>query len=225
VNGWGGFSKATTRALQSLHYHGQLRVAGRRDGIRIYEPAPPPIDPLPSEERSRRIVSLLVGLLAPLAEAGLAATLGLLGRGAPSLGGWREALKRLLATGEVESGEVDGERYYWPAGGAARRGAPRAVRLLAPFDPIVWERRRFEHLWGWEYRFEAYTPPGKRRFGYYAMPLLWGYEVIGWANLSFDGGRLDVKLGFAGTRPKDPSFRRGLDAELAAMESFLGGNP
>ena len=36
VNGWGGFSKATTRALQSLHYHGLLRVAGRRDGIRLY---------------------------------------------------------------------------------------------------------------------------------------------------------------------------------------------
>ena len=67
---------------------------------------------------------------------------------------------------------------------AARRGSPEAVRLLAPFDPIVWERRRFEHLWGWDYRFEAYTRPEQRRFGYYAMPLLWGYDVIGWANVS-----------------------------------------
>src|SRR6185369_7468723 len=41
VNGWGGFSKATTRALQSLHYHGLLRVVGRRDGIRLYEAAAP----------------------------------------------------------------------------------------------------------------------------------------------------------------------------------------
>src|SRR5271154_6173472 len=39
VNGWGGFSKATTRALQSLHHHGLLQVARRRDGIRIYEAA------------------------------------------------------------------------------------------------------------------------------------------------------------------------------------------
>ncbi len=52
VNGWGGFSKATTRALQSLHYHGLLRVAGRRDGIRVYEAAVPLPDPLPPEERS-----------------------------------------------------------------------------------------------------------------------------------------------------------------------------
>jgi uncharacterized protein YcaQ len=137
------------------------------------------------------------------------------------LGGWREAVEALLASGELASGKVDGERYIWPASDAARRGDPQAVRLLAPFDPIAWERRRFEHLWGWEYRFEAYTPPGKRRFGYYAMPLLWGYDVIGWANVSLASGRLDADLGFIGPRPKAAAFRRGLDAELAAFEEFL----
>ncbi len=221
VNGWGGFSKATTRALQSLHYHGLLRVAGRRDGIRIYEAAVPHPEPLLPEARSREIALLVIGILAPLAEAGLAATFGLLGRGAPGLGGWRQTVAALLAAGELESGEVDGVRYLWPAGVASRRGSPDAVRLLAPFDPIVWERRRFEHLWGWDYRFEAYTRPEQRRFGYYAMPLLSGYDIIGWANVSLEDGRLDAKLGFVGARPRDPVFRRGLDAELAAMESFL----
>ncbi len=221
VNGWGGFSKATTRVLHSLHYHGQLRVAGRRDGIRLYEAAEPHAEPLAPEERRRQVALLVIGILAPLAEAGLAATFDLLGRGAPGLGGWRQTVAALLASGEIESGEVDGERYYWPAGHGTRRGSPSAVRLLAPFDPIVWERRRFEHLWGWEYRFEAYTRPEQRRFGYYAMPLLWSSDVIGWANVSIKQGRLDVDLGFVGARPKDPAFRRGLDAELAAMESFL----
>ncbi|MEJ0019278.1 MAG: crosslink repair DNA glycosylase YcaQ family protein [Acetobacteraceae bacterium] len=221
VNGWGGFSKATTQAMQSLHYYGLLRVAGRRDGIRIYEAATPHPEPLAPEERSRCIVRLVVGILAPIAEAGLASTFGLLGRGAPGLGGWRAALASLVEAGEMASGEVDGERYFWPADATARRGSPAAVRLLAPFDPLVWERRRFEHLWGWEYRFEAYTRPEQRRFGYYAMPLLWGYDVIGWANVGLTGGKLDAQLGFIGARPKDPAFRRGLDAELAAMESFL----
>ena len=46
------------------------------------------------------------------------------------------------------------------------------VRLLAPFDPVVHDRARFELLWGWQYRFEAYTPIAKRKLGYYAMPLL-----------------------------------------------------
>ncbi len=224
VNGWGGFSKATTRALQSLHYHGLLRVAGRRDGIRLYEAAAPPDAPLSPDERTRRIVRLVVGILAPVAEAGLASTFGLLGRGAPSLGGWRPALAALVASGELESGEVDGQRYYWPAGAANRRGDPGAVRLLAPFDPIVWERRRFEHLWGWDYRFEAYTKPEQRRFGYYAMPLLRGYDIIGWANVTLVDGRLDAKLGFVGSKPRDQEFRRGLDADLAALERFLTGN-
>ncbi len=221
VNGWGGFSKATTRVLQSLQYHGLLRVSGRRDGIRIYEAAPRRPEPLAPAERSRRIALLVISVLAPLAEAGLASTFALLGRGAPGLGGWRGTVAALLASGEVESGEVDGQRYYWPAAASGRRGALAQVRLLAPFDPIVWERRRFEHLWGWDYRFEAYTPPGQRRYGYYAMPLLWGYEIIGWANVSLADGRLDVQLGFLHGRPRDPAFRRALDAELAAMESFL----
>jgi uncharacterized protein len=221
VNGWGGFSQATTRAMQSLHYHGLLRVSGRRDGIRVYEAAEPHPEPLPPEARMRRIIVLVVGILAPVAESGLASTFGLLGRGAPGLGRWRQTLAALLASGELESGEIDGQRYYWLADGPSRRGDPEAVRLLAPFDPIVWERRRFEHLWGWDYRFEAYTRPEQRRFGYYAMPLLWGYEIIGWANVSMPGDRLDAKLGFVKKPPGDPAFRRGLDAELAAMELCL----
>ena len=221
VNGWGGFSKATTRVLHSLHYHGQLRVAGRRDGIRLYEAAALDAEPMAPEERRRQVALLVIGVLAPLAEAGLAGTFNLLGRAVPGLGGWRQTIAALQASGEIERGEVDGQRYYWPAGHVARRGSPSAVRLLAPFDPIVWERRRFEQLWGWEYRFEAYTKPEQRRFGYYAMPLLWGYDVIGWANVSMRGGRLDADLGFIRARPKDPGFRHGLDAELAAMERFL----
>ena len=114
-------------------------------------------------------------------------------------------------------------KYLWSASRRTSRGEDQecCLRLLAPFDPIVWDRRRFEHLWGWPYRFEAYTPPEKRRFGYYAMPLLWGDAVIGWANVAVANGRLDVALGFAGSRPRDKPFRRALDAELARMETFL----
>ena len=67
------------------------------------------------------------------------------------------------------------------------------MRLLAPFDPVVWDRRRFELLWGWAYRFEAYTPAPKRKLGYYALPLLWRDRVIGWANLSVKDGELRIE--------------------------------
>ncbi len=67
------------------------------------------------------------------------------------------------------------------------------VRLLAPFDPVVWDRRRFEMLWGWPYRFEAYTPVTRRKLGYYALPLLWRDRVIGWGNVSVNNGTLHVR--------------------------------
>ena len=84
---------------------------------------------------------------------------------------------------------VDGVGWYWPAEDepAAAR-TDEKVRLLAPFDPVVQDRARFELLWGWVYRFEAYTPPSKRKLGYYALPLLWRERVIGWGNLAVKGG-------------------------------------
>jgi uncharacterized protein len=223
VNGWGGFSKATTRALQSLHYHGLLRVARRRDGIRIYEATQPHAGAVAPAERLRRLVLLVMRILAPVPDTSLAATFALLGRGAPGLVGWRDTVKALLKSGELESCELDGVRYLWPdvIRTAVGTNALREVRFLAPFDPIVWDRQRFEHLWGWPYRFEAYTKTPKRRFGYYAMPLSWGDEVIGWVNVTTPAGRVDVETGFVASRPKDRAFRRSFDAEVGRMEIFL----
>ena len=73
------------------------------------------------------------------------------------------------------------------------------MRLLAPFDPIVWDRRRFEAFWGWPYRFEAYTP-APAQLGYYALPLLWRDGVIGWANVSAKDGQLDISCGYTACR-------------------------
>jgi hypothetical protein len=97
------------------------------------------------------------------------------------------------------------------------------VRLLAPFDPLVWDRRRFEILWGWAYRFEAYTPVPKRKRGYYALPLLWRDRVIGWGNVSVKGGTLQSELGYVASHPPEGGeFRRILDEELDRLRVFLG---
>ena len=99
------------------------------------------------------------------------------------------------------------------------------MRLLAPFDPIVWDRVRFELLWGWQYRFEAYTPAAKRKLGYYALPLLWRDHVIGWANLSMKNGELQADVGYVAARPpRDPRFGRGLESELDRVRFFLGAD-
>ena len=96
------------------------------------------------------------------------------------------------------------------------------MRLLTPFDPIVWDRRRFSRFWDWSYRFEAYTPAPKRKLGYYALPLLWHERVIGWGNLTLAAGVLKSSFGFvSGQPPQDTAFREGLEAELERMRAFL----
>ena len=95
------------------------------------------------------------------------------------------------------------------------------MRMLAPFDPVVWDRRRFEHLFGWAYRFEAYTPAAKRVRGYYALPLAYGCSVVGWANVSRTADGVDFEVGFVGERPADTNFDRGLREEKERMEVFL----
>ena len=86
----------------------------------------------------------------------------------------------------------------------------------------MWDRYRFERFWGWEYKFEAYTPAAQRVRGYYALPLLWRGEVIGWGNLSWRDGALQAELGHvAGKPPREAAYRQALDAELARVEAFL----
>jgi uncharacterized protein YcaQ len=78
-------------------------------------------------------------------------------------------------------------------------------------------------LWGWPYRFEAYTPVRKRAFGYYALPLLWRDRVVGWGNLSVKNGVLDAAVEFvASSAPRDRAFSRELEEELQRVGYFLG---
>src|SRR5690606_18349830 len=114
--------------------------------------------------------------------------------------------------------------WYWVEDMAlAGDEVPDGVRLLAPFDPLVWDRTRFEMFWGWEYRFEAYTPEAKRKHGYYALPLLWRDRVIGWANAANGPAGFRVNLGYVtGRAPRDRGFRAALDEEIDRMRTFLG---
>ena len=227
TNYWGGFSKATTRALHALHHRGLLRITGRDNGIRLYEAAPPIQNPLAPEARFKRLVLLVARILAPMPEASLLEVFWNLRYYAVKGPEVRKAVvPELIKSGELEAGIVDGIRYLWPAGKIVSTTPPPVVRILAPFDPLVWDRRRFAHFWGWSYRFEAYTPPKKRVRGYYAMPLLWGADVVGWANISRQpagahGKEPHAEIGFARAPIKDRAFQRALDEELDRMRVFL----
>jgi uncharacterized protein YcaQ len=224
-NAWGGQSHATTRALDHLQHHGLLRVSARRAGIRVYAATEPPRDHLPPAERLEALTMQLARLLAPVPQptlTGLAAKVARLTVGPQDRPG---PVAALLARGLLEAIELDGQRYLFPADAPPPvRAQPGTLRFLAPFDPLVWCRRRFEHLWGWEYRFEAYTPAAKRIRGYYALPLLWQDDVIGWVTLARTRHGLDARPGFIAGRPDSPAFARAFDAEMEAMEAFLGSD-
>ena len=223
INGWGGFSTASTRVLHQLHYHGLLRVQRREGGVRVYEAAPADGESIDPARRLRELVLLMTRVLAPVPEATLRAVLARFAHIAPQSRIRAGAIEELLAAGLLEAGVVDGMKYFWPAGRLDRQLAelPREVRFLAPFDPIVWDRRRFEHIWGWAYRFEAYVPERNRRLGYYAMPLLWMDRVIGWVNCTGTNGRMQVQTGFVAGKPRERDFRQAFDYEVARMERFL----
>ena len=222
TNAWGGYSKATTRNLERLHYLGLIRIAGREKGIRLYQRAALQKQSLHNDERLRQLALLIARILAPLPQNRLGAALRHLGYSAPHLQGRTRIVAKLLQSGELESAEVDGVRYLWPAGRIIRREPEPVVRFLAPFDPVVWDRARFEHFWGWPYRFEAYTPPAKRKLGYYALPLLWRAEVIGWVNASRHSSELTIDAGFvSGKRPLEKSFSSQFEAESERLRQFL----
>jgi uncharacterized protein len=227
TNYWGGASNVTTRLLDQLHYRGLLRVAARDGGIRLYAPA------APADRRAKRDESSLDALIdfavhkyAPLPAASLAQLIARLRYGAPQ---WKGSLRNAVqrAKQRLASAHVTGTDWFWPAAEEVpeRSRAPdERVRLLAPFDPVVWDRRRFELFWGWQYRFEAYTPAVKRKLGYYALPLLWRDQVVGWGNLKLGEGRLSASFGYVtGKAPAARAFKQGLEEELADIERFLGG--
>jgi uncharacterized protein len=225
TNYWGGSSNATTHLLDAMHYRGLLRVVRRDTGIRVYgvqDPLLPPVDKAERVARVDALVDVAVRKYAPLPSPSLSTLISRLRYAVPQ---WQRELKPALERarrrlGHARVGALD---WYWPAGETPGAPAPiDAVRLLAPFDPVVWDRRRFELLWGWAYRFEAYTPVKKRRLGYYALPLLWRDRVIGWGNVSLTRGAIDADLGYvSGRPPRDRRFRQALDEELERLRRFL----
>ncbi len=224
-NWFGGSSNASTQLLDGMHYRGLLRVAGREGGTRTYAAAAPYTPPPDPAVAMDTLVDVVLQKYAPLPAASLSTLVMRLNGGAPQ---WtllrRAALQRAKA--RLPSATVDGTVWYWPEGEnplSKRHGLDDELRLLAPFDPLVWDRRRFEAFWGWAYRFEAYTPAHQRLRGYYALPLLWRGQVIGWGQAALREGTLQTELGFvAGAAPRDTAFKPAWCAEQERLARFLG---
>jgi uncharacterized protein YcaQ len=135
----------------------------------------------------------------------------------------RRAVAELAADGILAPAEVEGWRVWLHA--AAR--VPRRVEaraLLVPFDPMVFERRRLERLFGMRFRLEYYLPAGRREHGYYVLPFLLGDRMAARVDLKADrkASVLLVRGAFAEPESDAGATAAGLAAELAELSSWLG---
>ncbi len=220
-NAWGGFSKATKRALEKLHHYGYLRVAGRRKGVRLYQRAPDPNKAHSPETRFRTLAFLIACFCSPIDKKTLTRTLNCLKHIVSKPSRRKALMNEVLESNGFQQEVIDGIEYIWvkPKDPIVEPGAQ--VRFLAPFDPLVRDRDRFEHLWNWTYRLEAYIPAAKRERGYYALPLLWRDYVIGWANANVVNDRLNLQIGYIDKAPRSKTFKNALEKEASQLAAFL----
>jgi hypothetical protein len=134
-------------------------------------------------------------------------------------------LAELVEAGDLLPVAVEGwdrPAYLDPDARMPRRIEARA--LLAPFDPLVWERDRTHRIFDFFYRIEIYTPPNKRNYGYYVLPFLLGDRLVGRVDLKAD--RATGRLVAHAIHVEPGISRRAVDGplreELRLMADWLG---
>ena len=136
----------------------------------------------------------------------------------------KRAVEKLAAEGRLLPVEVEGfaaPAWLHPEARRPRKVGTRA--LLAPFDPLIFERRRLEELFGFHYRIEIYTPKEKRRHGYYVLPFLLDEQIAGRVDLKSDRDGSALLVQAAWVEPDAPAHTATeLAAELRLMAGWLG---
>lgn len=187
-------SQAARSVLEQLYTDGTLVIHHKNGSRKFYDLAERHLDaallsapnPCADENELLRLrVLRRIGAVGLLWNRNSAAFLGL-GLNAESR---RRAFEELEASGAILPARVDGIRTPFcylaedePLMRAVIDGThdrkPR-MEILAPLDPMLWDRALIEALWGFSYSWEIYVPADKRRYGYYNLPILWGADFAG----------------------------------------------
>jgi uncharacterized protein YcaQ len=216
----------TKRALEWLFFAGHVTTATRRGSFeRIYDLTERVIPsailslPTPDEAEAQRA---LVEHSAKALGIATAADLRDYFRLKPD-----EAAKAIACLVE-EKALIPASVEGWRQPAYLHRDAARPRRivgqaLLAPFDPLVWERSRTERLFGFRYRIEIYTPADKRVHGYYVLPFLMDDRLVARVDLKADRQRSRLLARAVTVEPGAPAdTSERLAAELRLIAAWLG---
>jgi uncharacterized protein YcaQ len=222
--------KPSKRALQVAFYAGLVTISARAGMLKTYElmdrhfgwPKPPK----PASERARNDYALERALRSQgVVSLDSIAQLGTRGN--------RPAIRKLIDTrvrrGELVPVHIAGDKTgHWTTPEmltAVPTGESDLVHILSPFDPLIIQRKRVHLFFGYEHRFEAYLPKDKRVFGYFALPVLVGDEIVAALDLKTDrdkGELLIQKWTWLG-KGAAARHKRPIEEELGRFERFQLG--
>jgi uncharacterized protein len=141
----------------------------------------------------------------------------------------RRLIEARLRKGELVPVTLEGagkqEHWAQPEMLAPLNGNSGQVHILSPFDPLIIQRKRTELFFGYGHRFEAYVPKEKRLFGYFALPVLVGDEIVAAIDLKTDRQNRKVlmqKWSWVGPSKgaARKELKRRIEEELHRFERF-----
>jgi uncharacterized protein YcaQ len=233
IDWWWGRTPVNRAVIDMLFLCGRLGIARRDGNARTYDLIE---RVLPARALDRRVQAEAAArhrLVSRVRGAGLLGKTGSaeLLQGTGTAVELRARLEALVADGTLASVTIEGLRgtfYALPAEHAARRRAPAppGAALLAPLDPLIWDRRFLRDLWDFDYLWEVYTPHARRRWGYLVLPILFGERLIG--RIEPRATRAPGSLAIAGlwlekgVDVDEPELADALAGALAAHAALVG---
>jgi uncharacterized protein YcaQ len=229
--------KPSKRALQLGFYEGMLTVAGRDGMLKTYDLTTRHFgwDRLPKGATEREIAAYLVdrGLRAQ----GVVSLDSLCHLNASAKPQVRRIIEARVRRGELVRVALEGagKQEHWVAPGALEEVIeidPARVHILSPFDPLIIQRKRTQAIFDYAHRFEAYVPKEKRQFGYFALPVLAGEEIVAALDLKTDrqNGKLLMQQwswvghGKAARGESRKALKRQIEDELHRFARFQLGD-